>query len=158
MKVITIGKRLVPAEQIAFVEAFDAARNPEFKPEKEFKGRVVLLNRDTVLTEMTPEDFAAAHGLRLLAIDNIAVGESLPFRVEIFAPTEKFQPSKAYQTRLKWNDHDGNEQSKLLLAAPEAVIAELSLRRKEAAAAPKGSPRRPSRTRRGPRKIEVVRS
>jgi hypothetical protein len=31
--VITIGKRLVSLEQIAFVEPFDPANNPEFKPE-----------------------------------------------------------------------------------------------------------------------------
>jgi hypothetical protein len=53
MKVITIGKRLVPAEQVAFVEPFDPSSNPEFKPEKDFKGRVVLLNREIVLTEQT---------------------------------------------------------------------------------------------------------
>jgi hypothetical protein len=35
MKVITIGKRLVPTEQLAFVEPFDPSGNPEFKPEKE---------------------------------------------------------------------------------------------------------------------------
>jgi hypothetical protein len=45
MKVVTIGKRLVPAEQIAYVEPFDPSANPEFGPEKDFKGRVVLLNR-----------------------------------------------------------------------------------------------------------------
>jgi hypothetical protein len=31
MQVITIGKRLVPAAQIAFIEAFDPAANPEFQ-------------------------------------------------------------------------------------------------------------------------------
>jgi hypothetical protein len=67
MQVITFGKRLVPIEQIAFIEVFDPASNPEFKPERDFKGRVVLLNRDTVLTEMTPHDFAAAHNMRLAA-------------------------------------------------------------------------------------------
>jgi hypothetical protein len=74
MQVITFGKRLVPIEQIAFIEVFDPASNPEFKPDRDFKGRVVLLNRDTVLTEMTPQDFAAAHNMRLLAEDNVAVG------------------------------------------------------------------------------------
>ena len=49
MKVITIGKRLVPVEQVAFVEPFDPSSNPEFKPEKAFKGRVVLLNREKCL-------------------------------------------------------------------------------------------------------------
>ena len=49
-KVITVGKRLVPTEQIAFVEPFDGSSNPDFKPDRPFKARVVLVNRDTVLT------------------------------------------------------------------------------------------------------------
>ncbi len=158
MQVITIGKRLVPVEQIAFVEPFDPASNPEFKPDRDFKGRVVLLNRDTVLTEMTPQAFAAEHGWRLLADDNVAVSQALAFRVETFTPTETFQPRKAYLTRLKWRDHDGNEQSKLLVTPPETVVGELSLRRTEPAARSKGLPRRPQRTRRGSRKIDAVRS
>ncbi|MGY3690560.1 hypothetical protein ACVIGA_000640 [Bradyrhizobium sp. USDA 3240] len=47
MKAITIGKRLVPIEHVAFVGTFDPAANPEFKPGKEYKGRVVLLDRAT---------------------------------------------------------------------------------------------------------------
>ena len=34
IKIITIGKKLVPVEQVAFVEPFDSAANPEFEPEK----------------------------------------------------------------------------------------------------------------------------
>lgn len=49
MKILTIGKRLVPLAQIAYVEPFDPAGNVEFKPEKDFKSRIVLTNRDTVL-------------------------------------------------------------------------------------------------------------
>jgi hypothetical protein len=68
MKVITIGKRLVPAEQVAFVEPFDPSSNPEFKPEKDFKGRVVLLNREVVLTGQTPQEFAAEHDVTRLSV------------------------------------------------------------------------------------------
>jgi hypothetical protein len=157
MQVITLGKKLIPAEQIAFIEAFDPASNPEFKPERDFKGRVVLLNRDTVLTEMTPAAFAEEHNLRLLAEDNVAVGQAIAFRVETFTPTETFKPSKAYLTRIKWRDQDGNEQSKLLLTAPETVIAELSLRRTKSAPRSKASPRRPAR-RRGSPKVDAVNS
>lgn len=156
MQVITFGKRLVPAEQIAFIEVFDPASNPEFKPERDFKGRVVLLNRDTVLTEMTPQDFAAAHNMRLLADDNVAVGQAIAFRVETFTPTDKFQPNKAYLTRIKWRDQDGNEQSKLLMTAPETVVTELSLRRAELPAPSKPAARRPAR-RRGSSKVDAVR-
>ena len=38
--VITVGKRLLPVEQIALVEPFDPTSNPDFKPEKQFKARV----------------------------------------------------------------------------------------------------------------------
>jgi hypothetical protein len=69
------------------VEPFDPAANPEFKPEKDFKARLVLLNRDTLLLEMPPLEFAEAQGLRLLAADNVAVNLSVPFRVETFTPT-----------------------------------------------------------------------
>jgi hypothetical protein len=157
MQVIKLGKRLVPAEQIAFVEVFDPASNPDFKPERDFKGRVVLLNRDTVLTEMTPQDFAAAHNMRLLAEDNVAVGQAIAFKVETFTPTETFKPSRAYLTRIKWRDQDGNEQSKLLMTAPETVVTELSLRRTELPAPSKPTARRPAR-RRGSPKIDAVRS
>jgi hypothetical protein len=56
--VITIGRELVPVEQIAYIEAFEP--NGQFKPDKPYKGRVVLLNRETVLTETAPQDFAEA--------------------------------------------------------------------------------------------------
>jgi hypothetical protein len=55
--VIALGKRLLRVEQIALVELFDPSSNSDFKPEKEFKARVVLLNRDTVLTETSPQEF-----------------------------------------------------------------------------------------------------
>src|ERR1700691_6260602 len=41
-----VGDAFVPVEQIALVEPFDPASNPDFKPAKEFKARIVLLNRD----------------------------------------------------------------------------------------------------------------
>src|ERR1700685_2766319 len=106
--VITLGKRLLPIEQIALVEPFDPASNPDFKPEKEFKGRVVLRNRDTVLTEVTPQEFAAAQGFRLLTEDNVAANPVIAFSVESFEPTETFKPTKPYLTRLKWRDQEGN--------------------------------------------------
>lgn len=159
--VITIGKRLVPLEQIAFVEPFDPASNPEFKPEKAFKARLVLLNRNTVLTEAAPQEFADAHGFRLLAEDDIAVNRGIAFRVETFAPTESFNPQKAYVTRLKWRDPDGNDHSKLLLTKPETVIT--LVLRDEADPGPgrKGPPHRPPRSRaarRSTRKLEPVRA
>ena len=157
--VITIGKRLIPVEQIALVEPFDPESNPESKPEKPFKSRVVLINRDTVLAEAEPKEIAETHGFRMLAGDNMAVNPAIAFRVESFEPTEQFKPAKPYATRLKWRDRDGNEQSKLLLSTPETVLT-LVLRGEPAPdAGSNGSPRRPQRsraTRRRSRKLEPV--
>jgi hypothetical protein len=154
MKVITIGKRLVPAEQVAFVEPFDPSSNPEFKPEKDFKGRVVLLNREIVLTEQTPQEFAAEHGLHLFAEDSVAVNWAIRFKIETFEPTESFKPTKPYQTRLKWSDLAGDEQSKLLLTAPETVIAEILSAKTETPAPAKQPAGRPGRGRKGSRRME----
>jgi hypothetical protein len=158
MKVITIGKRLVPAEQLAFVESFDPSGNPEFKPEKDFKGRVVLLNREIVLTEQTPQEFALEHGLHLFAVDNVAVNRTIHFKIETFEPTENFKPAKPYQTRLKWSDLAGDEQSKLLVTAPETVIAEILQAKTEPSTPAKRPARRPARGRSGSRRMEAFRN
>jgi hypothetical protein len=145
--VITLGKRLLPIEQIALIEPFDPSNNPDFKPAKEFKARVVLLNRDTVLTETTPQEFASARGFRLLTEDNVAANPAIAFKVESFEPTETFKPTKPYLTRLKWRDQEGNEQSKLLLTKPDTVLA-LVLRRAEADSPEKKTAKRPAKRRR----------
>jgi hypothetical protein len=157
MNVITIGRRVVSVDQIALVEAFDPAANPEFKPEKDFKTRVVLLNRDTVLAEVAPKEFAEAHGLRMLVEDNVAVNLAIAFKVETFTPTDAFKPSKPYLTRIKWRDLDGNEQSKLLVTEPQTVLAEILGRKDEAPANTKPAPKRPARGRRS-RLVEALRT
>lgn len=157
--VITIGRRLIPSEHIAFVEIFDPASNPDFRTEKVYKSRVVLLNRDTVLAEAPLQEFAAAHGFCVLAEDNIAVNPAVGFRVETFTPTESFKPEKTYATRLRWRDLDGNEHSRLLVAQPEAVLAVVL--RRDVERDPVGkTPQRPTRSRatqRRQRKLEAVR-
>jgi hypothetical protein len=158
MKVITIGKRLVPAEQLAFVEPFDPSGNPEFKPEKDFKGRVVLLNREIVLTEQTPQEFALEHELHLFAEDNVAVNRAIRFKIETFEPTETFKPLRPYKTRLKWSDLAGDEQSKLLVTAPETVIAEILQAKTEPSTAAKRPARRQARGRSGSRRMEAFRN
>ncbi len=157
MKVITIGKRLVLVEQVAFVEPFDPAANPEFKPEKDFRARVVLLDRQMVLTEQTPQEFATEHGLHLFAEDNVAVNRALQYKIETFEPTESFKPLSPYQTRLKWRDLAGEEQSKLLVTAPETVIAEILDAKIEAPAFARRPARRPARGRSGSRRMEAFR-
>jgi hypothetical protein len=144
--VIAVGKRLLPVGHIALVEPFDPSSNPDFKPAKEFKARVVLLNRDIILTETTPEEFATAQGFRLLTEDNLAANPGIAFTVESFEPTESFKPTKPYRTRLKWRDQEGNEQSKLLLTTPEAVVA-LVLRPGVTTSAERNGAKRPPKRR-----------
>jgi hypothetical protein len=120
--VVTIGKRLIPLDQIAFVEPFDPTRNPNFKPSKEFKTRLVLLNREIVLAEEKPRAFADSHGMRFLEEDQVGINPTIGFRIETFEATEDFKPEKPFQSRLKWRDSAGMEQSKLLLAKPESLV------------------------------------
>lgn len=121
--VITIGKRLIPIEHIAFVEPYDPSTNPKLQTSREYKARIVMINRESILTEQTPQTFAEAHGFRVLEVDQIATNPSIGFRVETFEPADGFTPSKAFATRLLWRDRDGNDQSKLLLAMPETALA-----------------------------------
>jgi hypothetical protein len=148
MQIITFGKRLVPAEQIALVEPFDPSSNSEFRPERTFSARVVLLNRDTILTEASVQAFAEENGFYLLGDEKIAVNATMAFAIETFTPSESFKPEKAYKSRIKWRDRDGNDQSKLLLMEPETVVLELSRRGGKASEEPMPLPQRPTRRRR----------
>jgi hypothetical protein len=120
---ITVGRRLIPSEHVAFVEPFDPDANPKFQTSRDFKSRVVMVNRDSVLTEEPPQHFVAANGFRMLQMDRVATNPAIQFRVETFLPAEGFTPNKAYATRLLWRDLEGNDQSKLLLSEPETVLA-----------------------------------
>ena len=60
---------------------------------------------------------------KVLAEDSVGTNPAVRFSVETFEATEGFQPSKPYRSRLLWRDLEGNTQSKLLLSAPEAVLA-----------------------------------
>src|SRR5215470_2463943 len=60
------------------------------------KGRLVLLNRETVLTEIAPP----AHGFRLLPETNVATNTAITFRVSASRPIGDFNPAKPYQTGL----------------------------------------------------------
>lgn len=146
MNIITVGKRLIPDEQIALIEPFDPDANPEFKVQKDFKARIVLINRDTVLTETTTEAFAEANNFRFLMADQVALNPAFMFNVETFEPTESFSPKRAFQTRLKWRDREGNEQSKLLLTEPQHVLEALSDRKAEPAPTA-ATPKRPRKRR-----------
>ena len=53
-----IGKRLVAAEQVALVEPYDPTANPRFQTAREFQARIVMVDRNSILTEQNVEDFA----------------------------------------------------------------------------------------------------
>lgn len=120
---VTIGRRLIPTNHIAFVEPFDPNANPDFQTSREFKARLILINRDSLLTEQTPHAFAEANGLRMLPADRLAINPSIPFHVETFAPSAAFTPTKPFASRLLWRDPDGREHSRLLLSDPETVLS-----------------------------------
>jgi hypothetical protein len=123
MTTITIGKRLVPVEQIALIEPFDEASRERMQSEKSFQTRIVLLHRESVLTEEAMAAFAEHNGFRVLAGDGIATNPVIQFSVEAFEPAGEFNPTKPYKSRLLWRDPSGKVQSKLLLSAPEEVLA-----------------------------------
>lgn len=121
---VTVGKRLIPRQHIALVEPFDPSAHPGMKTEKAFKARVVLIDRQSVLTEDPPEAFTSAQGFRLLVDERIGINTAaIRFNVETFAPTEGFEPTKPYKSRLMWRDLEGNTQSKLMLSLAEHVLA-----------------------------------
>src|ERR1700761_779954 len=109
-----------------------------------------------LLTEQTPREFAEANELHLFTEDDVAVNRAIVFKIEVFEPSESFNPSKPYKTRLKWSDASGADQSKLLVTPPETVIAEILKAKVEAPtpAPAKRAARRPARGRKGSSRME----
>jgi hypothetical protein len=122
-KTIEFGKRVVPVEQIALLEPFDPETQKNMYSPRPFKSRIVLLNRDSILSETETRAFAEEHGFRVVPADGVGTNPLIHFSVERFEPTPDFQPSKPFISRLLWRDQDGNTQSKLLLTEAEELIA-----------------------------------
>jgi hypothetical protein len=144
---VIIGKRLIPLDQIALVEPFDPATAPRIQSDRAFQARVVLTDRQSILTEAAAIAYVRTHGFRMLQEDGIAVNSTLKFSVETFEPREGFQPSKPYKSRLLWRDGD-DTHSKLLLTAPEIALA-IAVEGEVAAEEPEGAdekaPKQPPR-------------
>lgn len=161
MIIFEIGELFIPSEQIAYVEPFDpSSNNPELKPGKGFRSRIVLTNRETVLVAAPVEEFVKKHGFKLLAEDQLALNVGpVPFRVEAFAPSENFNPTKPYRSRLRWRALDNTEHSKLLLVEP-ALLAGLSTNRSTEENGPQESrqrsPQPPARSRKNSREAEAA--
>src|SRR5258708_7785036 len=102
--VITIGRELIPVEQIAYVEQFAPRPMGNSHPPTPTRA---LLTREPVLTETAPREFAEPQGFRLLPEDNVATNPMVISRVRSFEPTGDSNPPKPYQTRLMWRAPDG---------------------------------------------------
>ena len=118
----TIGKRLIPQNQLAFVEPYVATDPSQIQTSRNFLARAVLLNRDSILMEESVAIFASRNRFVVLPEDKTALNPAIRFAVEMFTTAEGFNPSKPYRSRLRWRDQDGNDQSKLLLTAPEDAL------------------------------------
>jgi hypothetical protein len=121
--VVRVSKRLIPVERIALFEPFVISTDQTLRSTKEFRTRIVLLDKVSVLAEETPEQLGVAHRFRMVATDRVATNPAVHFQVETFEPAEHFKPTRPFLSRLSWQDQDGNTQSKLLLAPPETVLA-----------------------------------
>jgi len=122
---ITVGKRLIPLEQVAFVERYEPRETGGIQSSRTFHSRLVLTNRDSTLLEETPQQFANQYGFRFIEADDLCINRLVYYAVETFSSDEDFSPSKAYLTRLRWKDN-GAEHSKLLVTPPEAVLAAIT--------------------------------
>lgn len=120
---IHVGRRFVPLEHIVLVEPFDPSTQTRLQTDKPYKTRLVVLDRDSVLTEQPLAEFAAEHGFRMLEGDGLAVNPEIHFSVEAFEAKEGFTPSKPYKSRLLWRGPSQDFESKLLVSEPEAVLA-----------------------------------
>lgn len=120
---IQVGRRFVPLEHIVLIEPFDPSTQPRLQTEKPYQARLVLLDRDSILTEQPLAAFVEEHGFRMLAEDELAVSPSIHFSVEAFEPRDGFTPSRPYKSRLLWRGPSQEFESKLLLSEPDTVLA-----------------------------------
>jgi hypothetical protein len=121
--VVRVAKRLIPVEQIVLVEPFTSTPNMSMRTARDFKARIVLLDKASVLTEETPDQLATAYSFRMIALDCVATNPAVEFRVETFEASDTFKSERPFQARLSWSDQNGNTHSKLLISSPETVLA-----------------------------------
>lgn len=119
---ITVGKRLIPVNQIALAEPFEAKENSDFQSTRAFQTRLVMVDRTSVLAEESVAAFADAQQFRLVEADGVALNPAVRFRVETFTAPADFKSTKPFIARLLWRDLDGKDYSKLLLSDPETVL------------------------------------
>ncbi|MGA2998763.1 hypothetical protein [Bradyrhizobium sp.] len=121
--VIQVARKILPIEQVVLVEPFVPPSDTPLRTTKEFLSRIVLLDRVSVLSEESPEDLAQSISFRFVTLDRVGTNPAIAFRLETFVPTDQFNPSRPYQSRLLWKDSEGNDRSKLMLAPPDELLA-----------------------------------
>ncbi|MCC8978878.1 hypothetical protein [Bradyrhizobium acaciae] len=122
-KTVEIGRRVVPVEQIALIEMFDPEAQKNMQSTRPFKTRIVMVGRDSILSERDVPSLSDELGFRHLPNDGVATNPTIRFTVERFEPSADFQPAKPFVSRLMWKDGDGNTQSKLMLSEVEDLVA-----------------------------------
>jgi hypothetical protein len=153
--ILKLNRYIIPVEQIVGVEPYDPAANPEFRTERTYRSRVILLNRESHLAEDTVESLTTRLALRFLAEDQTAFNPTVEYQVEYFSPSETFKPERPFKSRLVWRDADGNKQSKLLKTNPAIVVT--TLLRADLETAPKSRPKRVQASR-GSKRLPAARS
>jgi hypothetical protein len=121
--VIQVARKILPIEQVVLIEPFVPPSDTPLRTTKEFLSRIVLLDRVSVLSEQSPEELSQASGFRFVTVDRVGTNPAIFFRLERFVPTDLFNPSRPFQSRLLWKDSEGNDRSKLMLAPPEEILA-----------------------------------
>lgn len=122
-KTITIGKKLIPLEHVVLAVPFDPETQLNIQTERSLKTCLILIDRDSVLTEQALAEFVEEHGFRMLQSDGVGTNPLVRVSVEAFAPSPDFQPRRPYRSRLVWRDLDGERNSVLLLSDPADVLA-----------------------------------
>jgi hypothetical protein len=97
--IIAIGRKRFPIEEIALVEPFEppAEQPPRFTSDKNFKARVVLIDRYNVLTEDTvefprPTSFAGCRTTMSRPTRRCGFGSRPSSRRRVFSPANPISP------------------------------------------------------------------
>ena len=122
---LIVGRRHIPSGSVALIEPYVHPDHSIVRPMVRVYGRVILINRDSIVVGEHPISFSREHGFCWLSIDRVGLNPDIHFRVEDFLPQDGFVPSRAFASRLIWRDQDGNEQSKLLLSEPKTALGAL---------------------------------
>jgi hypothetical protein len=104
-KIVTIGRRLVPLDHIA-VEPFVRDETSDFKPEKAFQARIVVLDRDSGVSSSGRPQRAARRGISFIirpsrrsgSISSFCLSQASSTGSSSESPSSSIAPSKSGPT------------------------------------------------------------